>query len=817
MNWSITTVIPFITLFLYTALLVLVVLARPQTEPRRRFRWLLLSLTLWSLGDFLAHIDPLFNTFWTRLLSAGAIAFMVTTVYFIDTILEERTLLSRYVIYYGFVSIVLCLTTDLVMVESSLIDGVYTFTRGDYIYFIAGPSYPLLMFNVYRLIKGYNETDDAIQRNRLMYLTVALSLIILVSPVNFTPWEVYKLDMIANGLAAIIIGYSILRYQLLDIRVVIRQGLVYSIPTVVIGAAYFLIINLSFNLFNIYSGLEIFLLSLVVAVVSALLAEPFRNKAQSVIDRLFFREKYDSTLMLQALSSSVATVLDIYKITNMILEEVCTTLHIPSAAFFLRDEESNRFQLITQTGIDGSLQLEFREGHPLILWLDSHDQPLTRHDTEVLPQFQSLWRKERQDLNDLNAELFIPIKVLDILVGIFLVGAKRSEQAYTIEDIITLTTVANQTAVAIENARLYTSEQTRLQEMDTLYAMAKELVSTDNMEEVVNAVSEHAATSVQTTSAQIILRENDGDFVIKSIYPPSPSLIQENIGKKVPLVAEHFYNWLLQEGRSVVIHRSDPSLHREEINALFMDQIQEICLAPLKGVDEDIGILILGDDKEDGPEFFSSIKLRLINVIADYASSAIQRSWFHKRLEDTFLETIIALANAVDARDAYTGDHSQRMADLTIKIGQVMGLPRSQLEALHWASILHDIGKIGIPDEILNKPGPLNEEEWVIMKEHPVIGAEIVAPIKYLKPVSPIIRSHHEKFDGSGYPQGLVGEEIPIGARILAVVDAYIAIRDKRIYSESHTHEEATAELRRSAGSQFDPEIVDIFCKTITE
>jgi HD-GYP domain-containing protein (c-di-GMP phosphodiesterase class II) len=102
------------------------------------------------------------------------------------------------------------------------------------------------------------------------------------------------------------------------------------------------------------------------------------------------------------------------------------------------------------------------------------------------------------------------------------------------------------------------------------------------------------------------------------------------------------------------------------------------------------------------------------------------------------------------------------------------------------------------------------------MKEHPVIGAEIVAPIKYLEQVSPIIRAHHEKFDGTGYPYGLEGEDIPLGARILAVVDAYIAIRDKRIYSESHSHEEAVAEIRRFSGTQFDPEIVDIFCKTVT-
>lgn len=207
----------------------------------------------------------------------------------------------------------------------------------------------------------------------------------------------------------------------------------------------------------------------------------------------------------------------------------------------------------------------------------------------------------------------------------------------------------------------------------------------------------------------------------------------------------------------------------------------------------------------------------MINVITDYAASAIQKAILHERLEETFLETIIALANAVDARDTYTGDHSQRMADISTQVATAMNLPKNDVEALHWATILHDIGKIGVPDEILNKKGPLTKKEWVIMKEHPITGAQIVAPVRYLTRVSPIIQAHHEKMDGTGYPFGLEGDEIPLGSRILAVVDAYVAIRDERVYSEAHTHEEAITELRRSSGTQFDPEIVDVFCKTITE
>jgi putative nucleotidyltransferase with HDIG domain len=419
-------------------------------------------------------------------------------------------------------------------------------------------------------------------------------------------------------------------------------------------------------------------------------------------------------------------------------------------------------------------------------------------------------------LANLDAELFIPIKVQETLVGLFVIGSKLSEQAYDAEDILTLSTIANQTAVAIENARLYTSEQTRLREMDTLYSMARRLVATDNLDAVVRTVAQHAAESVGATYARVLALDENGDYLCRAVYHSKHEFNGLRVGRKEPLVAEHYYNWILQHGQPIVVHNNDPDLHQEEKQALFYENATAVCLSPLKGVDEYVGLLILGEANQQQREPFDAPKLRLVNVISDYATSAIQRALLHDRLETNFLETVVSLANAMDARDSYTRDHSQRMAEMATRVSRAMRLPPEDIEAIHWAAILHDIGKIGVPDEILNKKGPLTKKEWGVMQEHPVIGAQIVAPVKYLAPVSPIIRAHHERYDGTGYPFGLTGEEIPLTARILAVVDAYVAIRDERIYSKAHTHEEAIAELKKSRGSQFDPQVVEVFCKTIT-
>jgi len=774
-------------------------------------------MALWSLSGFFLMVDATNSVTWMRIFASSAIPVMISLFFFTQTIIESRTRWARYVFYYGFVSILLSLFTNLVITNASLQDGAIHYEFGPGMLFISGPSYLLVIYSVFLIISSLRKIEDALQRNRLLYLSVAIGMIPLISVINFIPpLGQYPIDVAVNGVSALIIAYAIMRYQLLDIRVVIRQGLVYSIPTIIIGTTYFLIITFSLTVFEALSGLNIFITSLIVAIVSAMLAEPLRDRAQQVIDRMFFREKYDSSQMLQTLSGSVASVLDLYKITTMILTEVCSTLHIPMAAFFLREQETNIFHQTTQIGQEGDQQFEFRQSHPIVLWLLANDGPLARQDMEMLPQFQSLWRSERDDLERLEGELFIPIKVHKNLVGVFVLGSKRSEQSFSQDDILILTTVANQTAVAIENARLYTSEQTRLKEMDALYSMARRLVTTDNLDAVVDTVTRHAAMSMESSYARLLIREENGDYIFKSIYPFGSLTTKHQVGDKEPLVAEHYYRWIMQQDEAAVIYRDDYSLQNEEKAALFFEGAQTVCLSPLKGTDEHVGLLILGDDRT-GKDAFPSAKIRLINVISDYATSAIQRAMLHNRLEESFLQTVVSLANAMDARDSYTGDHSQRMAEMASRVGEELRLTPEDIETLHWAGILHDIGKIGVPDGILNKKGKLTKEEWVVMKEHPVIGAQIVEPVKYLSAVSPIIRAHHEKYDGTGYPYGLSGEDIPFGSRILAVVDAYVAIRDDRVYRAARSHEEAIAELRRSSGTQFDPVIVDIFCKTILE
>lgn len=179
-------------------------------------------------------------------------------------------------------------------------------------------------------------------------------------------------------------------------------------------------------------------------------------------------------------------------------------------------------------------------------------------------------------------------------------------------------------------------------------------------------------------------------------------------------------------------------------------------------------------------------------------------------LEDLH-QLVDALAAALDAKSSYTLGHSERVADLALLIAERIGLNAEKQHLVHIGAHLHDIGKIGIPDEVLNKPGRLTEEQFAIIKQHPVIGYGIVSKVKSFSAITDIVRFHHERFDGKGYPDGLKGFKIPLGARIVAVADSFDAMTAPRIYRQCFTPAEALEEIRRCRGTQFDPEVADCF------
>lgn len=230
---------------------------------------------------------------------------------------------------------------------------------------------------------------------------------------------------------------------------------------------------------------------------------------------------------------------------------------------------------------------------------------------------------------------------------------------------------------------------------------------------------------------------------------------------------------------------------------------------PLKVGDRSLGALVAY--AFEGGRRFSEGKRKLLSVLADRAATAIENARLYDGIMRVFRETLQSLVLALEAKDRYTAGHTKRVTEYTRMVVESLQLPPAQREAFCQGAMLHDIGKIGIDPQKINKPGRLTEEEMAMFRSHPSIGRRILEPIKFLEDIIPSVYYHHEKYDGSGYPEGLRGKDIPLGARIVAVADTYDAMTSTRAYRKALSHATAAAELKRCAGTQFDADIVEAF------
>jgi putative nucleotidyltransferase with HDIG domain len=205
------------------------------------------------------------------------------------------------------------------------------------------------------------------------------------------------------------------------------------------------------------------------------------------------------------------------------------------------------------------------------------------------------------------------------------------------------------------------------------------------------------------------------------------------------------------------------------------------------------------------------------DLVAAHVGAALDRTRLASELESTFMTTLAALSDALEYKDAYTAEHAREVEQLVVRVGTRLGLDDADLRTCRYAALLHDIGKIGIPSEILSKPSKLTDEEFEQIKQHTVIGARMLERIPFFEHVHPLVRSAHERWDGRGYPDGLAAGEIPLGARIICACDAFHAMVSDRPYRAAMPAADAIAELRAHSGRQFDPAVVDALVADVLE
>ncbi|MBI5026160.1 MAG: HD domain-containing protein [Nitrospirae bacterium] len=343
-------------------------------------------------------------------------------------------------------------------------------------------------------------------------------------------------------------------------------------------------------------------------------------------------------------------------------------------------------------------------------------------------------------------------------------------------------------------------------DLSAIIDISKTISSTLDLDDVLFLTVKKISEIIAVARCSIALVESGSDklVVIASQEDPSIKNLVLSLGK-YPEIKRAI------ETKSVVIInniREDPIMEgvREKLNAL---NFHSIMVLPITIKEEIMGTLVL---RAASPTTsFSKNDVRLCQVVANTSASIIKNVQLYQNLENTFKETVISFAHALEARDKYTHGHSEEVTRYAKLIAIEMELPEKDINLIYQAGILHDIGKIGMKEETLNKPGRLTTKERKDFQMHPVWAKHILSPIKSFSEIIPIIYYHHEWFDGSGYPEGLKGSEIPIGARIIAVADTYHAMVSDRSYRKRRSMEAAIEEIKRYSGIQFDPEVVNAF------
>jgi len=733
-------------------------------------------------------------------------------------------------VYIGYTLVLAILGLGLagyVVKDAYMIDGYLYHDIAPWDYVIAGILIPFLALIILMLVRRYRSSTDPTDRNRTMYLIVGWSILVVISYITpfTTALKGLPTDHLGNLANALIITYAISRFHLLDIKLVVRRGLAYFILVSALIGVYIGTILLGYRLLPDLPFYSIVLFAAFLVLLLVLLARPLWDVIQEWVDRIFYRETYDYRQTLLSFSSKMGNILNLNELASEMLPAVTKALHVTQAKLLFQNMSSGDFiAQFAYPEVEGESGDEFRlnADNPIAAWLVKENVPLSLEQIDSIPEFKGLWEAEREQLTASNLRLLCPIKSRGRLVGILALGKKRSYALYSHEDIQLVMSMANQAGNLIENAQLYDQatirantdgltglynhrhfhkclEQeiargSRFGSIFSLIMLDVDLFKTYNDtyghlagDKVLRKIGDYIKGSIRTVDMAFRYGGEEFTIILPEAQLNDAYKVAERIRKTIeskmtssamPLtVSLGVANWP-SDGlmREEVIACADAALYRAKQTGRNRTCLSSDILKP--------ETLVTGDKLETRPKALS---------------------------------IIYALAATVDAKDHRTYGHSKKVSDYAVALSQALGLPQDRIATIRAAGLLHDIGKIAIPDSILNKEEALTEDEWEPIKAHPRLGVEILRHVADLANCLPAILHHHERYDGNGYPSGLKGEDIPLEARILAIADTYDALTSPRPYHKQLSSQQALDELKRCAGTQFDPELVDIFCKTMEQ
>jgi diguanylate cyclase (GGDEF)-like protein len=820
-------VIPLITCIAYLGLWV-VTLPSAQRRENRIFALYLAAAASWSFTAFMLHLNafPEQALLWNEILAGVLVWTLIAYYHFIRAYVRQPAGIG---VYIGYVLVLVLTSLALagkIVRYAYVVNGVLYNNLGISSYFIGAVSLAFISLVLIQLIRKYRGSIDATDRNRTMYLITGWSILVLLTYANFIPAVAgLPLDHMGSLINVVIISYAISRFHLLDIRFVIRRGLTYLLVIALLGGVYAGAVFLGQSAFPGQPTYLIVLAATLLVLLLALVARPLRQVIQEGIDRLFYRETYAYRQTLLSFSSRVGNIINLSELADEMLPTIGKALRISQAKLMFQQNGGGVFSTqFSYPKAEGKPEDDLRFGldNPIVAWLEKENDPLDLKQIDSIPQLKGLWQFHREQLAQSDLELLYPIKSRGKLIGILALGKKKGDALYTHEDIELVKSMASQAGIIVENARVFSQAVT--------------WANTDGLTELYNHRHFHERLDQEIARGSrfgaifsLIMLDLDHFKTFNDNYGHlAGDEVLRRIGRCIEASIRGVDMAFRYGGEEFTVILPETRLDDAYKVAERMRKTIEVKASPgTMPVTASLGISswpVDGMTKEDivSRADAALYQAKLMGRNRTCLSSEVvkgQTSLISLELETKAraLSIIYALAATVDAKDHYTYGHSKKVSQYAVSISEMLGLPQDRTATIRAAGLLHDIGKIAIPDSVLNKVGPLTDEEWEPVKAHPELGVDILKHVIDLVNCLPAILHHHEHYDGTGYPAGLKGDEIPLEARILAIADAYDAITSIRSYHHQLSPQQALDELRRCAGTQFDPELVKAFCQTIEQ
>lgn len=822
--------IPFTALICYCILLVLLLHAE-RNKITRLYSLYITAMVIWCFGSLVMRTNfPPGPLFWNKILCVGLIS--IPIIFYNFTLVFTETYNKEGLLMLGYCSaaVFIILSFFGLMVKEG-------YAVGNVFYYKLGPIAPVVAIwcVVYLVLAFINLTNkiraDISHFDNVKFVLYGLVLVLLGALLNLFPQVgKYPLDIAFNTINAILISYSIHRYKFLGIKVFLTRGILYSLYTLILTLLYIVSVFIVEKVLSNIIGYTTIVSALVTAMVVAIVFQPIRSSIQLWIDRLFYKEKLHQREVLRDFSNAINNIIDINELSGSLLKAVTDGVEPERAYLLLNRGDTDNFHVYIATYyVEGTETLAYSKNHPIVRWLSQENRILSMNYMENAAFFGGLWEVEKEHLSKLDAKFFVPIKLRDKLTGILILSDKKGGEPYTEEDDDLIFTMVNSAALALDNAQMY--ERAKLEAItDGLTSLYNHRYFHETLARIISN-REYEIFSLAMIDVDMFKLYNDlyghsaGDRALERI-----AYILKRCLRKDDILARYG-----GEEFAVILpglKREDSLKVVERLRAAVEEEFNSI-----KNISEFLTISIgvanyplHGKSSEELVEYADTAlyiaKKRGRNQCVLYEKENGQNgslkeiNGIEKVQEDidaAYFSAIYALAATIDAKDHYTYGHSENVSKYGVMLAKAAGFSEESINIVKDAGLLHDIGKIGVPEYILTKPSQLTNGEFDIMKKHVELSITIIKHVPNLVKVIPAIMTHHERWDGNGYPRGIKGESIPLEGRCLCIVDAFDAMTSDRPYRKALSLERAIAELEKGKGIQFDERLTNVFVNLMGE